>query len=68
VGPAGLGTWQHREIQLALDRQAQSERAGHIFPVIPILLPKVEDPPDKVMSRTRGRRRSDGGGMVENEQ
>jgi hypothetical protein len=45
VGPAGLGTWQHREIQLALDRQAQSERAGHIFPVIPILLPKVEDPP-----------------------
>ena len=45
VGPAGLGTWQQREVQLALDRQAEAERAGHPFPVIPILLPKVEDPP-----------------------
>ena len=45
VGPAGLGTWQQREVQLALDRQAEAERAGRPFPVIPILLPKVEDPP-----------------------
>src|SRR5512132_2766003 len=45
VGPAGLGTWQQREVQLALDRQAEAERAGLPFPVIPILLPKVEDPP-----------------------
>src|SRR4051812_33381295 len=45
VGPAGLGTWQQREIQLALDRQAEAERAGRPFPVIPVLLPKVEDPP-----------------------
>jgi hypothetical protein len=45
VGTAGLGTWQQREVQLALDRQAEAERTGHPFPVIPILLPKVEDPP-----------------------
>jgi TIR domain len=45
VGPAGLGTWQQREIQLALDQQAEAERAGRIFPVVPILLPNVEDPP-----------------------
>jgi tetratricopeptide (TPR) repeat protein len=45
VGPAGLGTWQQREVQLALDRQAEAERAGRTFPVIPILLPRVEDPP-----------------------
>ena len=45
VGPTGLGIWQKREIQLALDRQAEAERAGRSFPVIPILLPKVEDPP-----------------------
>jgi len=45
VGPAGLGTWQRREVQLALDRQAEAERAGRTVPVIPILLPKVADPP-----------------------
>ena len=45
VGPAGLGTWQRREIQLALDRQAEVERANQAFPVIPVLLPKVTDPP-----------------------
>ena len=45
VGPAGLGTWQQREVQLALDRQAEAERTGHRFPVIPVLLPQVEDPP-----------------------
>jgi hypothetical protein len=26
IGPAGLGTWQQREVQLALDRQAEAER------------------------------------------
>src|SRR5215475_5297192 len=45
VGPVGLGTWQQREVQLALDRQAKAERTGRRFPVIPVLLPKVEDPP-----------------------
>ena len=45
VGPAGLGTWQRREVQLALDQQAELERHGRIFPVIPVLLPKVTDPP-----------------------
>jgi WD40 repeat protein len=45
VGPAGLGTWQRREVQLALDRQAENERAGRTLPVIPVLLPKVADPP-----------------------
>ena len=45
VGPAGLGTWQQREVQLALDRQAEAERTGRRLPVIPVLLPKVEDPP-----------------------
>jgi hypothetical protein len=28
VGPAGLGTWQQREVQLALDRQADAERGA----------------------------------------
>jgi WD40 repeat protein len=45
IGPTGLGTWQQREVQLALDRQALAIRGGRSFPVIPILLPKVEDPP-----------------------
>ena len=45
IGPAGLGTWQRREVQLALDRQAEAERAGRTLPVIPVLLPKVADPP-----------------------
>jgi WD40 repeat protein len=45
IGPAGLGTWQRREVQLALDRQAEAERAGRTVPVIPVLLPKVADPP-----------------------
>ena len=45
VGPAGSGTWQQREIQLSLHRQAEAERTGRTFPVIPVLLPKVEDPP-----------------------
>src|SRR3954447_21662683 len=33
LGPSGLGAWQHREIQLGLDRQAVVDRATP-FPVI----------------------------------
>jgi hypothetical protein len=36
VGPKGFGQWQHREIQLGLDRQASNKNT---FPVIPVLLP-----------------------------
>ena len=39
VGPLGFGEWQHREIQLGLDRQASAAKAGQAFPVIPVLLP-----------------------------
>ena len=39
VGPQGFGEWQHREIQLGLDRQASAAKAGERFPVIPVLLP-----------------------------
>ena len=45
VGPAGLSTLQQREVQHALDRQAEMERQGRSFPVIPVILPKVTDPP-----------------------
>ena len=41
VGPEGFGEWQHREIQIGLDRQASAAKAGERFPVIPVLLPKV---------------------------
>ena len=34
-----LGRWQRREVWFALDRQAQVERQGPAFPVIPVLLP-----------------------------
>ena len=39
VGPLGFGEWQHREIQLGLDRQTSAAKTGHAFPVIPVLLP-----------------------------
>lgn len=39
VGPKGLGEWQHREIQLGLDRQASAVKTARPFPVIPVLLP-----------------------------
>ena len=45
LGPTGLGTWQQREVQLALDRQAEEERQGRPFPVIPVLLARDTDPP-----------------------
>jgi WD40 repeat protein/energy-coupling factor transporter ATP-binding protein EcfA2 len=38
VGPE-LGLWQTREMDFALDRQTEEERAGRNFPVIPVLLP-----------------------------
>ncbi|KPK03079.1 MAG: hypothetical protein AMJ56_20085 [Anaerolineae bacterium SG8_19] len=38
LGPHGLGNWQQREKELALDRQARE--VG--FPVIPALLPGAE--------------------------
>jgi WD40 repeat protein len=41
VGPSGIGEWQHREIQLGLSRQASAAKAERVFPVIPVLLPKV---------------------------
>ncbi|MBV8107921.1 MAG: TIR domain-containing protein, partial [Hyphomicrobiales bacterium] len=39
LGPSGIGEWQHREIQLGLDRQASAAKAGTPFPIIPVLLP-----------------------------
>jgi hypothetical protein len=41
VGPSGSGAWQKREIQFALDRQADDPD----FPVIPALLPGADEPP-----------------------
>src|SRR4029077_16869125 len=38
IGQQGLGSWQQREAELALDRQARE--AG--FPVIPVLLPGAD--------------------------
>jgi hypothetical protein len=40
VGPNGMGTWQQREIDAALDRQSQDPR----FPIIPLILPGSEPP------------------------
>jgi hypothetical protein len=39
VGSLGFGEWQHREIQLGLNRQASAAKTGLAFPVIPVLLP-----------------------------
>jgi hypothetical protein len=41
VGPSGLGNWQRYEQYHALDRQTREPG----FPVIPVLLPGVQDPP-----------------------
>lgn len=38
VGPSGMGPWQQREVNLALERQA----ADPSFPVIPVLLPGAD--------------------------
>ncbi|MFO1049166.1 MAG: toll/interleukin-1 receptor domain-containing protein [Geminicoccaceae bacterium] len=42
IGPKGIGGWQHREIQLGLDRQTGAEKTPTPFPVIPVLLPGLE--------------------------
>jgi tetratricopeptide (TPR) repeat protein len=42
IGKERLGVWQKREMILALNRQAERERAGERFPVIPVLLPGAE--------------------------
>jgi hypothetical protein len=39
VGSQGFGEWQHREIELGLDRHASASKRGQAFPVIPVLLP-----------------------------
>jgi hypothetical protein len=43
LGPSGIGEWQHREIQLGLDRQASSAKMAGSFPVIPVLLPHLRE-------------------------
>ncbi|MCP5075909.1 MAG: TIR domain-containing protein [Rhodobacteraceae bacterium] len=40
IGPGEMGSWQKREKERALDRQAQESG----FPVVPVLLPGTEDP------------------------
>jgi energy-coupling factor transporter ATP-binding protein EcfA2 len=45
LGPR-MGSWQHREVQVALDRQGRE----HDFPVIPILLPGLDDEPTGFLS------------------
>ncbi len=42
LGRDGLGTWQKREMEAALDRQTKEEKSGARFPVIPVLLPGAE--------------------------
>lgn len=44
IGPGDIGPWQMREHFLALVRQAEEERRGLAFPVIPVLLPGAELP------------------------
>jgi hypothetical protein len=40
VGPGEMGSWQQREVDVALDRQSRSSN----LPVIPVLLPGCEPP------------------------
>jgi hypothetical protein len=40
VGPGEMGSWQQREVDIALDFQSKSPN----FPVIPVLLPDCEPP------------------------
>jgi len=40
VGPGEMGSWQQREVDIALDLQSKSAN----FPVIPVLLPGCEPP------------------------
>ncbi len=52
LGPGGIGTWQKREIGFALDRQAQEEKAGRVFPVIPVILPGADPKPGFLFMNT----------------
>jgi hypothetical protein len=60
LGPSGLGEWQKREIQLGLDRQAAASQtaAGSrtiaAFPVIPVLLPRLQKCEDIPVGRFLG--------------
>jgi energy-coupling factor transporter ATP-binding protein EcfA2 len=45
VGPLGLGNTQHYEYEFALVRQTKERSQNRPFPVIPVLLPDVKDPP-----------------------
>jgi hypothetical protein len=40
VGPGEMGSWQQKEVDIALDLQSKSPS----FPVIPVLLPGGEPP------------------------
>jgi hypothetical protein len=48
IGPNGIGAIQKREMQFALARQADEERAGRLFSVIPVLLEGAD--PDAISS------------------
>jgi WD40 repeat protein/Flp pilus assembly protein TadD len=54
IGPSGLGPWQKRELDLALDRQVEAGRTNSSFPVIPVLLPggKLETLPGFLKGHT----------------
>jgi len=52
LGPSGIGTWQKREIGFALDHQVQEEKAGRIFPVIPVILPGADPKPGFLFMNT----------------
>lgn len=48
IGPNGLGSIQKREMQFALVRQAEEEKEGRLFSVIPVLLEGAD--PDSISS------------------
>ena len=42
LGPAGIGGWQHREIQVGLDRQTAAAKTATAVSIIPVLLPGLQ--------------------------
>ena len=42
IGDEGISTWQKREMEVALVRQAEEEKEGKAFPVIPVVLPGAD--------------------------